>query len=206
MRSLTLAYIRCYLSLAMAERLICLFLRAGLLSSLIVSIAFFTGQAAPRWFLSVKSGSALGLLGLEIEREWPNVSVGLCIGGIDRPWGFSLIVRRYAQPSSSQTQTFMDLRVGTMGIGSPRVGHTFPFLGIGTEYALHTGSFRFVVEAGIGMINPAPTFTPLTQIGLFFGIRIWVNLCTIKRETNDLQTSEKFLRLLCNSVGKFSKN
>jgi len=127
-------------------------------------------RAESRWVVGIKTGTAVGLLGLEAEREWSGWSVLLNIGGVDRPINVLLIGRRYSSPLRVN-RTFFDVRVGTLRLGSPRGGRTLPFLGVGARYEVRLfRMFRLTGEAGIGLFNVTPSFTPITQAGVFLGI------------------------------------
>jgi len=123
----------------------------------------------------------MGLMGLEAEREWSGTSLLLNVGGFDRPVNLVLIGRRYSSGLATN-RTFFDLRVGILGLGSGRGGRLpysessglgSPFVGVGFGYEMRLfRALRVIGEAGVGLINPILSFTPITQAGVFFGISV----------------------------------
>lgn len=142
--------------------------------ALLLSIVAFSqiALAETRWVIGIKSGAAVGLIGLEVEREWNGWSLLLNAGGVDRPLNVLLIGRRYSS-MMPVNRVFLDIRVGTLGMGSPEGGLSFPFLGMGAGYEMRLfRAFRLTGEVGIGLFNITPSFTPITQAGVFLGIAI----------------------------------
>lgn len=134
---------------------------ALLLSPLICPSA----HAETPWVVGIKTGAALGLLGIEAEREWSGWSLVIDVSGVGQPLTALFIGRRYSS-SLRINRSFFDARIGTLARGSL----LFSFLGIGAGYELRLSMFRFTVEVGVGLINFAPSFTPISQMGVFLGL------------------------------------
>lgn len=142
----------------------------AILSLVIVTSASSMGQAQTRWTVGAKTGAIMGLIGIEVEREWTGTSLLLNAGGRADRLALMLMGRRYAAPRVGN-RTFVDIRVGILQLRSGAAQQEIVSLfGVGGGYeAPLLGILRLTIETGVGLLDVNPTFTPLTQAGLYLG-------------------------------------
>lgn len=147
----------------------------GLGLGLVLSCAAQTGQAQTRWHLGIKAGSMLGIGGIALERGNGASAIGANVGiGEDRQV-LVFIGRRYGSARAGN-RAFVDARIGMMRVDSGVSARFINMMAVGAGYEAPTlGLLRLTVEAGLGAHDIQPSFTPLTQAGLFVGATVSVN-------------------------------